>query len=91
MASGVAESQDDLRTMFVFVNEFCMTTFDGDGNKIEVCRQAFANAMNSLIYNDHNGQYGSPPSLTNYGQGLQNPYGGQDEFIEGGGDCPWCP
>ena len=84
-------TQDDLRTMFVFVNEFCMTTFDGDGNKIEVCRQAFANAMNSLIYNDHNGQYGSPPSLTNYGQGLQNPYGGQDEFVEGGGDCPWCP
>ncbi len=83
-------SADDLRTMLTFVNEFCVTTFDGDGNKIEVCRQAFANAMNALIYNNMQPP-GYQPGLTPYGQGLQDPYGGQSEFVEGNGDCPWCP
>jgi hypothetical protein len=66
-------TDDDLRTMLTFVNEFCVTTFNGDGEHIVVCRQAFANAMNYIIYNDYLGQ----PGLTPYGQGLQNPYGGQ--------------
>ena len=82
-------SEDDLRTMLTFVNEFCITTFDGDGNKIEVCRQAFANAMNALIYNDMQPP-GYQPGLTPYGQGLQDPYGGQSGFVSGD-DCPWCP
>ncbi|MDG2478192.1 MAG: FecR domain-containing protein [Phycisphaerales bacterium] len=80
-------SEDDLRTMLTFVNEFCVTTFDGDGNKIEVCRQAFANAMNAIIYNDV-----YQPGLTPYGQGLQDPYGGgTQEFAGETADCPWCP
>jgi hypothetical protein len=82
-------SADDLRTMLTFVNEFCITTFDGDGNKIEVCRQAFANAMNASIYNNMQPP-GYQPGLTPYGQGLQDPYGGQGAFVNGG-DCPWCP
>jgi len=80
---------DDLRTMLAFVNEFCMTTFDGNGNQIEVCRQSFANAMNWLIYNDMQPP-GYVPGLTPYGQGLQNPGGGQ-VAIPAGSDCPWCP
>ena len=73
--------------MLTFVNEFCVTTFDGDGNKIEVCRQAFANAMNAIIYNDI-----YQPGLTPYGQGLQDPYGGgTQEFAGENVDCPWCP
>ncbi len=83
-------SPEDLRNMFAFVNEFCVITFEADGNKIEACRQAFANAMNNLIYDDHSGA-GYMPGLTRYGQGLQDPFGGQGEFVEGNGDCPWCP
>jgi len=81
-------SESDLRTMLTFVNEFCVTTFDGDGNKIEVCRQAFANAMNYLIYNDYQSPYG--PGLTPYGMGLQQPTGNA-LAMPGDGDCPWCP
>jgi hypothetical protein len=79
-------SESDLRAMLTFVNVFCVTTFDGDGNKIEVCRQAFANAMNAIIYNDI-----YQPGLTPYGQGLQDPNGGVQEFAGENGDCPWCP
>lgn len=68
-------SEDDLRTMLTFVNEFCVTTFDGNGNTVDVCRQAFANAMNAVIYNDI-----YQPSLTPYGHGLQDPYGGVQEI-----------
>ena len=75
-------TEDDLRTMLTFVDEFCVSTFNGDGDHIVVCRQAFADSMNYMIYNDYFGM----PGLTPYGQGLQNPYGGQIE-IPGHNEC----
>jgi hypothetical protein len=81
---------DDLRTMISYVTEFCTTTFDGDGNKVEVCRQAFANAMHGLIHNGVQGP-GHVPGLTPYGQGLQDPHHEQGEFVSGHDDCPWHP
>jgi len=78
---------DDLRTMLALVDEFCVTTFNENGEKIEVCREAFANAMNYVIYNDYYGQ----PGLTQYGQGLQDPEGGQPNITLPPDDCPWCP
>jgi hypothetical protein len=69
-------TDDDLRAMLTFVDVFCVSTFNGDGDHIIVCRQAFADSMNYMIYNDYYGM----PGLTPYGQGLQNPYGGQLEI-----------
>jgi hypothetical protein len=75
-------TSEDLRIMLTFVDEFCVSTFNGDGDHIVVCRQAFADSMNYMIYNDYFGM----PGLTPYGQGLQNPYGGQLE-IPGHNEC----
>ncbi|MDP7030217.1 MAG: FecR domain-containing protein [Phycisphaerales bacterium] len=78
---------EDLRAMLSIVNEFCVTTFNENGEKIEVCREAFANAMNYVIYNDYYGQ----PGLTAYGQGLQHPQNAQGNLALPPDDCPWCP
>ncbi len=76
----------DLRTMLTFVNEFCVTTFDGNGNRIETCRQAFANAMNAILYNEQYGQ----PGLTQYGAAMQDPIQAAT-WDPSGSDCPMCP
>ncbi|MCP4759777.1 MAG: FecR domain-containing protein [Planctomycetes bacterium] len=79
----------ELRTMMTFVNEFCVTTFNGDGERIEVCREAFANAMNEVLYNEYQSP-GQHPRLTPYGQSLQ--HGPADTYeLPEGGDCAWCP
>ena len=75
-------NSEDLSVMAASINTFCMQTFDGDGNQIEVCRAAFAQAIEGLIYNEQQG-------LTPYGYGLQDPnYGGNVETVD---DCPFCP
>jgi hypothetical protein len=80
----------DLRTMMAFVNEFCVTSFDGDGERITVCREAFANAMNAVLYNDYQPP-GYQPGLTPYGQSLQYGPAGNTYEIPEGGNCDWCP
>lgn len=73
---------DDLEVMLGSINSFCMQTFDGNGNQIEVCRAAFAQAIDGLLYNEQQG-------LTAYGYGLQNVNdGGNVDPID---DCPFCP
>ena len=72
----------DLQAMAASINTFCMQTFDGDGNQIEVCRAAFAQAIDGLLYNEQQG-------LTPYGYGLQDPTIGNN--VEYGDDCPFCP
>jgi hypothetical protein len=67
---------EELNTMLTFVDGFCVSTFGGDSEHIVMCRNAFASAMNYMLYNDYFGI----PGLTPYGQGLQNPYGGQLEI-----------
>ncbi len=72
----------DLQAMAASINTFCMQTFDGNGEQIEVCRAAFAQAIDGLLYNEQQG-------LTPYGYGLQDPTYGDN--VEYGDDCPFCP
>ena len=85
MACSTCPRSTDTQALLTHINEFCVLTFDSQGNSVYNCRLAYANALNDYLY----AAYGP----TQYGYQLQQ----LEEYGENGGgsyqgdDCPTCP
>jgi hypothetical protein len=78
-------TSSDAQSLLTHINEFCILTFDGQGNSVYNCRLAYANALNDYLY--------AANGPTQYGHQLQllEDYGTEGNTVYAGDDCPTCP
>jgi hypothetical protein len=57
-------SSADLNNLLQYMNDFCVITFQVDGNNVDLCRDAYANALNSTLYD--------PTGFTAYAWALEH-------------------
>ena len=78
-------SATDTQALLTHINEFCVLTFDSEGNSVYNCRLAYANALNDYLY----AAYG-PTQYEHQLQQLEE-YGVDGNGNYQGVDCQTCP
>ncbi|MCH2138372.1 MAG: FecR family protein [Phycisphaerales bacterium] len=77
----------DLNALLSVMNDFCVVTFDENGNQVAACRQAFAEALNAYLHNA-TGTTAYAEAIAAYNDYYES--GGSGNYTSAG-DCPTCP